>query len=51
VLEFDGAAKGFLSTTSDFALKISTDALLKKVIPPRIHLPIQVGQVHEMFWI
>jgi restriction system protein len=38
VLELDGAAKGFLSTTSDFAPKISTDALLKKVIPSRIQL-------------
>ena len=36
VLEMDGAAKGFLSTTSDFAPKIRSDALLKKVIPSRI---------------
>jgi restriction system protein len=38
VLDLDGAAKGFLSTTSDFAPKIRTDALLKKVIPSRIQL-------------
>ena len=38
VLELDGAAKGFLSTTSDFAPKITSDALLKKVIPSRIQL-------------
>jgi restriction system protein len=34
----DGAARGFLSTTSDFAPKITSDALLKKVIPSRIQL-------------
>ena len=33
VLELDGAAKGFVSTTSDFAPKIKSDPLLKKVIP------------------
>ena len=38
VLELDGAAKGFLSTTSDFAPKLKSDALLKKVIPSRIQL-------------
>jgi restriction system protein len=39
VLEFvDGAAKGFLSTTSDFAPKIKDDILLQKVIPDRIQL-------------
>jgi restriction system protein len=38
VLEMDGAAKGFLSTTSDFAPKIRSDTLLKKVIPSRIQL-------------
>jgi hypothetical protein len=38
VLELDGAAKGFLSTTSDFAPKITSDSLLKKVIPSRIQL-------------
>jgi restriction system protein len=38
VLELDGAAKGFLSTTSDFAPKIKTDILLKKIIPTRIQL-------------
>jgi restriction system protein len=38
VLEMDGAARGFLSTTSDFAPKITSDALLKKVIPSRIQL-------------
>ena len=38
VLELDGAAKGFLSTTSDFAPKIRSDALLKKVISSRIEL-------------
>jgi restriction system protein len=38
VLEMDGAARGFLSTTSDFAPKITSDVLLKKVIPSRIQL-------------
>ena len=38
VLELDGAAKGFLSTTSDFAPKIWNDPLLKKAIPSRIQL-------------
>jgi restriction system protein len=38
VLEMDGAARGFLSTTSDFAPKIESDILLKKVIPSRIQL-------------
>jgi len=38
VLELDGAAKGFVSTTSDFAPKIKSDPLLKKVIPSRIQL-------------
>ena len=37
-LEMDGAARGFLSTTSDFAPKIESDVLLKKVIPSRIQL-------------
>jgi restriction system protein len=38
VVELDGAAKGFLSTTSDFAPKIKSDPLLQKVIPSRIQL-------------
>jgi restriction system protein len=38
VLELDGAGKGFLSTTSDFAPRIKNDLLLQKVIPSRIEL-------------
>jgi restriction system protein len=38
VLDMDGAARGFLSTTSDFAPKITSDILLKKVVPSRIQL-------------
>lgn len=38
VVDLDGAAKGFLSTTSDFAPKIKSDPLLQKVIPSRIQL-------------
>jgi restriction system protein len=38
VLELDGSAKGFLSTTSDFAPRIKHDLLLQKVIPSRIEL-------------
>ena len=36
VFELDGAAKGFLSTTSDFAPRIKNDLLLQKVIPSRM---------------
>jgi restriction system protein len=38
VVEMDKAAKGFLTTTSDFASRILTDPLLAKVIPSRIGL-------------
>jgi restriction system protein len=38
VLMLDGAAKGFLTTTSDFAPLLTKDALLGPVIPSRIEL-------------
>jgi len=38
VVELDAAAKGFLSTTSDFVPKIKSDPLLQKAIPSRIQL-------------
>ena len=38
VLQLDGAAKGFLTTTSDFAPRLTTDPLLGSVIPSRIEL-------------
>ena len=38
VLQLDGAAKGFLTTTSDFAPRLRTDLLLGPIIPSRIEL-------------
>jgi restriction system protein len=38
VLMLDGAAKGFLTTTSDFAPLLTSDPLLGPVIPSRIQL-------------
>jgi restriction system protein len=38
VVQMDGASKGFLSTTSDFAPKIKSDPLLNTVMPSRIEL-------------
>jgi hypothetical protein len=34
----DGAAKGFLTTTSDFAPLLTSDELLGPIIPSRIEL-------------
>jgi restriction system protein len=38
VLHADGASKGFLTTTSDFAPKIKTDPLILPLIPARLGL-------------
>ena len=38
VLMLDGAAKGFLTTTSDFAPLLRSDLLLGPVIPSRLEL-------------
>lgn len=38
VLMADGASKGFLTTTSDFAPRLPTDILLAPLIPSRIEL-------------
>jgi restriction system protein len=38
VLQGDGASKGFLTTTSDFAPKLSSDPLLEPFMPSRIEL-------------
>jgi restriction system protein len=38
VLQGDGASKGFLTTTSDFAPKLTEDPLIKPFIPSRIGL-------------
>lgn len=38
VLEGDGAAKAFLTTTSDFAPELRNDPIMKKFIPDRIQL-------------
>src|SRR5271165_1902646 len=38
VLVLDGAAKGFLTTTSDFAPLLTKDLLLGSIIPSRIEL-------------
>ena len=38
VLQGDGASKGFLTTTSDFAPKIREDPLIKPFIPSRLDL-------------
>jgi restriction system protein len=38
VLHNDGAAKGFLTTTSDFAPRIRTDPLITPFIPSRLEL-------------
>lgn len=38
VLQNDGASKGFLTTTSDFAPKISDDPLITPFIPQRLEL-------------
>jgi restriction system protein len=38
VLQTDGASKGFLTTTSDFAPMIRTDPLIKPMIPSQLEL-------------
>ena len=38
VLPFDGASKGFLTTTSDFAPRIKEDPLITPYIPWRLEL-------------
>lgn len=38
VLQGDGASKGFLTTTSDFAPRIKTDPLIAPFIPSRLEL-------------
>jgi restriction system protein len=38
VLQGDGASKGFLTTTSDFAPKIKEDILITPFIPARLEL-------------
>ena len=38
VLQTDGASKGFLTTTSDFAPKIKDDPLIQPFIPQRLEL-------------
>jgi restriction system protein len=38
VLQTDGASKGFLTTTSDFAPRIATDPLIQPLIPSRLEL-------------
>ena len=38
VLQGDGASKGFLTTTSDFAPKLPTDLLLAPYMPSRLEL-------------
>jgi restriction system protein len=38
VLQGDGASKGFLTTTSDFAPRIRTDPLIVPHIPSRLEL-------------
>jgi restriction system protein len=38
VLQTDGASKGFLTTTSDFAPKVRTDSLIMPLVPARLEL-------------
>jgi hypothetical protein len=38
VLQTDGASKGFLTTTSDFAPMIKTDHLITPLIPKQLEL-------------
>jgi restriction system protein len=38
VLHCDGASKGFITTTSDFAPRIKTDPLIKPLMPSRLEL-------------
>jgi restriction system protein len=38
VLHLDGASKGFITTTSDFAPRIMTDPLITPFIPARLEL-------------
>jgi restriction system protein len=38
VLHLDGASKGFITTTSDFAPRIMTDPLIAPLIPARLEL-------------
>jgi restriction system protein len=38
VLQTDGAAKGFLTTTSDFAPMVRTNPLIAPFIPSRLEL-------------
>jgi restriction system protein len=38
VLQTDGASKGFLTTTSDFAPMITKDPLMTRLFPDRIEL-------------
>jgi restriction system protein len=38
VLQIDGASKGFVTTTSDFAPKLKIDPLIAPLIPSRLEL-------------
>jgi restriction system protein len=38
VLHLDGASKGFITTTSDFAPRIMTDPLIAPFMPARLEL-------------
>jgi restriction system protein len=38
VLHLDGASKGFITTTSDFAPRIITDPLIAPLMPSRLEL-------------
>jgi restriction system protein len=38
VLQTDGASKGFLTTTSDFAPRLRSDPLIKPFLPSRLEL-------------
>jgi restriction system protein len=38
VLHLDGASKGFITTTFDFAPRIMTDPLIAPLIPARLEL-------------
>jgi len=38
ILQTDGASKGFLTTTSDFAPRIKDDPLITPLIPQRLGL-------------
>jgi restriction system protein len=51
VLQTDGASKGCLTTTSDFAPKIKTDPLILPLIPSRLELvngPMLFARLEEL---